>query len=178
MKISSIKIEGFRGVKNSVELSFSPGFVIVTGRNGSGKSTLCDAIEYALTGSIRKYGERKEKQESVEDYIWWRGKGVTAEKRIELGFSGGEENLNLYRDTSGELESAGDISVLYNKRMAPRNPLENLCKTTILRDEQISEFSLDLPETERYNLVKSAIGTYDLSNVEKKANDATRILND
>lgn len=28
------------------------GFLVLTGRNGSGKTTLCDAIEYALTGTL------------------------------------------------------------------------------------------------------------------------------
>lgn len=84
MKINSLKIEGFRGVKKEVDLWFPLGFIVISGRNGSGKSTICDAIEYALTGSIRTGGGHKEKGESIEDYLWWRGSGRSEKNMYHL----------------------------------------------------------------------------------------------
>ncbi len=76
MRISHIYLCGFRGFKNLVQINFAPGFNIISGRNGVGKSTICDAIEFALTGTIDKYNDAKSGNETIQDYIWWR----TAEK--------------------------------------------------------------------------------------------------
>jgi hypothetical protein len=40
----------------------------------------------------------------------------------------------------------------------PEDALQQLCKTSIIRDEWISALSVDLTETERFDLVRSALG--------------------
>ena len=54
MKLSLVEAAGFRGVRSSISVPVTDGFLIVNGRNGSGKSTLFDAIEFALTGQISR----------------------------------------------------------------------------------------------------------------------------
>lgn len=51
--LTGIRVEGFRGVAQALELSLTPGpgLVLVTGRNGSGKSSLAEAAELALSGT-------------------------------------------------------------------------------------------------------------------------------
>src|SRR5437899_881492 len=73
MRISAVSFSGFRGARGAVSLDLSSSFVVIVGRNGTGKSTICDAIEYALTGELRPDSPHKEKNESIMDYIWWRG---------------------------------------------------------------------------------------------------------
>lgn len=50
--ISSIEVEGFRGVGSAAKLSLrpGPGLTLVVGRNGSGKSSFAEGLEYLLTG--------------------------------------------------------------------------------------------------------------------------------
>jgi len=180
MKITSIKISGFRGVKNKIELQCSPSFVVITGRNGSGKSTLCDAIEYALTGTIEKYGDRTESKESIENYIWWRGEGTATDTYVTIGLAEDNSIMNVMRSANGKFHpSIKEVEDrLVNKDIAPQDALLHLCKTTIIRDEHISELSLDLPEVTRFKLVRSVIGTYDLSIYETKAIEALKHLNE
>ena len=52
MYVSSITVEGFRGVGKAVTLSIpaGPGLVLIVGRNGSGKSSFAEGLELLLTG--------------------------------------------------------------------------------------------------------------------------------
>lgn len=51
--LTGVRVEGFRGVAQALELRLTPvpGLVLVTGRNGSGKSSLAEAAELALSGT-------------------------------------------------------------------------------------------------------------------------------
>ncbi len=55
--LSSIAVEGFRGVGPPAELRFSPGpgLTLVVGRNGSGKSSFAEALELLLTGKNQRW---------------------------------------------------------------------------------------------------------------------------
>jgi len=87
MKLAYVNLCGFRGYRKPVRIDFSEGFTIIDGRNGVGKSTIFDAVEFALTGSIGKYGDAKAAGESVADYLWWRGEGPPPEEYfVEVGF--------------------------------------------------------------------------------------------
>src|SRR5437879_1210357 len=86
MKLTYIEMSGFRGFRDLTRIESPPGFLVVTGRNGSGKSTLCDALEFVLTGTIRTASGHKEKGESINDYLWWRGLGAPADHHVEVGF--------------------------------------------------------------------------------------------
>ena len=65
--------------------------------------------------------------------------------------------------TEGQLEDA----LCSDPR--PEQALELLCRTSIIRDEWISALSVDLTETERFNLVRSALGTVDGSDLADRA---------
>jgi AAA domain len=51
--LTSLAVEGFRGIGSKAMINFrpGPGLVIVAGRNGSGKSSLAEGFEYALTNT-------------------------------------------------------------------------------------------------------------------------------
>jgi hypothetical protein len=52
-------------------------------------------------------------------------------------------------------------AALAHPDLTPQAPLKQLCATSIIRDEHIAGLNLDLKETERYALLRQAIGATD-----------------
>jgi chromosome segregation protein len=166
MKLAYVNLCGFRGYSNPVRIDFADGVTILDGRNGVGKSTVFDAVEFALTGTIAKYGEAKADGETVADYIWWTGEGAgPVEKYVEVGFWDENGDLATLRRSQlagvGADELAALLVRLCDTALMPKAPLSQLCAASIIRDEQIAALSVDLKETERYALLREAIGATD-----------------
>lgn len=170
MRLAYIKACGFRGIKDELNIPFSPGFSVITGRNGSGKSTICDALEFVLTGTLEKYSQETEKGESIADYLRWRGTGTPADHFVEIGFRDSKGNIIKVRRNipDGEIVIDGNLEDCLCHAHGPKDRLKQLCRTSIIRDETITRFSLDLSEFSRYEFVKDAIGIADLGSVEQK----------
>lgn len=177
MKLASIEIAGFRGVKQKLAIHFPSGFLVISGRNGSGKSTVCDAIEFCLTGNIRG-ATHKEKGETIADYIWWRGTGTASERFVTVTFVGEDgETWKVTRTPKGlEGDSKSILDKLYRHEDAPDSPLGGLCRTSIIRDEEITSMSVDLAEGERYRFVRDALGTVDFSDIEGRIDKVRNVL--
>ena len=179
MRLSRIEISGFRGVRDPIDLRLPSGFTVISGRNGSGKSTFCDAIEYVLTGEIHRESDYSENQEGYTDYIRWRGEGkppdgtyvrlhvqdedgrkIVLEREFEKppvvrrGVGGDGAPDNAFKDAEEEVTSR-----LCDPGQAPDSPLRRLCGTSIIRDEHITDLSVEAGERERYKFVRRALGT-------------------
>ncbi|MGY4457947.1 AAA family ATPase [Bradyrhizobium sp. LB13.1] len=179
MRIERIIVSGFRGFRNRVEIPVGAGFTIIDGRNGVGKSTIFDAIEFALTGRISKYGELKAAGESIEDYIWWKGDGPPPlERLVEVTFSDSQGSVSLRRtpiDEPDERSLARVEAGMVKIGMAPSEPLAQLCAASIIRDENIASLSLDLSETQRYAKLRQAIGASDADRWADRAEKLVKI---
>ncbi len=179
MKIDRIRISGFRGFRDLIDVPIAPGFTVIDGRNGVGKSTIFDAIEFALTGHISKYGDMKASGESVEDYIWWKGDGPSpAERFVEVTLRDGAEPIVLRRTPIDVPTVKTLLRVehgMVNAGMAPPSPLLQLCAASIIRDETIASLSLDLSETQRYAKLRQAIGATDADEWAERGNRLTTI---
>lgn len=160
MRLDFIEVSGFRGFRDLVRINLGRGFTVITGRNGVGKSTLCDAVEFAITGSIDKYAVEKAAKESLSDYLWWRGEGVPEAHYVTASFV--DDNGKPFAITrtreSGSDRSPEEIHAALCRGAAPDDALRQLTRTSIIRDEWIAALSLDLSETERFDLVRSALG--------------------
>lgn len=171
MKLSKIIISGFRGVKKVLEINLPSGFIVICGRNGSGKSTICNAIEFALTGQLQEYNTHSERSESIKDYIWWRGSEPPKESFVKLEISNGlADPFTIERNYLGSSSKVEKdlINYLVDTNISPLDPLKQLCQTTILRDEQITDLSINLPETERFKLAQIAIGGNKLQTITSR----------
>lgn len=165
MRLSFVELSGFRGYRGSLRIDFADDVTIIDGRNGVGKSTIFDAIEFALTGELSKYAEAKAHRESVSDYIWWAGDGGVPEKRfVEVGFTDGDGEASIRRTPLGSPDQ-GQLQRLSERlcdlTIAPTASIAQLCTTSIIRDEQITSLSLDMGETDRYTLLRDALGASD-----------------
>jgi len=187
MRLSLLRITGFRGAKGTVELVLPAGFAVICGRNGSGKSTLCDAVEFALTGQLERYlyetdkGDKvTEKGESILDYVWWRGPGlVVGEPEVTLGIMDDDGKEHLFTRgrsglTRGSEEHLREL-VCVATRATPKD-LSDVSRTTLFRDEEITRLSVDLPEANRFSFVRSAVGFGGFSPVESTAQEAVALL--
>ncbi len=67
IKINSAHIEEFRGIRN-LDLKLDGKTFAVSGPNGSGKSGVIDAIEFGLTGQIRRLTGRGTKGLTISDH--------------------------------------------------------------------------------------------------------------
>ncbi len=66
VRLSSIRVQNFRGFSSEHTLEFKNPYTFVYGPNGTGKSSLCEALEYGLLGSIN---EAEAKRIDVAAYI-------------------------------------------------------------------------------------------------------------
>lgn len=173
MRISYLKIEGFRGIKNKLEIEFPPGFTIISGQNGSGKSTICDAIEFAISGHIKQSVLRTERGETIQDYIWWRGENRAEDDYVEIGIEDEKGNTHKFIRSKDNkiMENEKELrELLCHSEYSVQDAMLQLCRTTILRDEEIPQLSLELKETERFDFARNALGIGSFGEFEQKAN--------
>jgi len=160
-------------VVSETRIDFGGGFTVITGRNGVGKSTLCDAVEFAITGLIEKYAVDKAAKESIADYLWWRGAGEPEAHYVTAAFISDEGQAFKITRTreSGADVSPEEIQAALCSGPTPDDALRQLTRTSIIRDEWIAALSLDLSETERFDLVRSALGALEGPEAAAKAKD-------
>ncbi|PUB30414.1 DNA repair exonuclease SbcCD ATPase subunit [Pseudomonas sp. GV105] len=96
--LSRIRIQDFRTFGCfDVDIPAAPGLVLLTGTNGLGKSSFFDAIEWGLTGAVRRFAPYVEKGKFREgDYLTRRGVEAGLHE-VKLTFSNGnpiERNAN------------------------------------------------------------------------------------
>lgn len=173
MRLDYVEVCGFRGFRDKVRIDFGLGFTVITGRNGVGKSTLCDAVEFAITGLIEKYAVEKAAKESIADYLWWRGAGVPEAYYVTASFIRDDgEMFSVTRTREGGANrSPEEIEAALCTGPSPDDALRQLTRTSIIRDEWIAALSLDLSETERFDLVRSALGALEGSEATGKAKE-------
>lgn len=91
--LSRIAINDFRTFGDfEIDIPAAPGLVLLTGTNGLGKSSFFDALEWGLTGKIRRFDPylKSGKKKLVEkDYLTRRGAEPDAH-RVSLTFGGND----------------------------------------------------------------------------------------
>ena len=175
MRLAYVQAEGFRGFRGRVRVDIPPGFAVVVGPNGVGKSSLCDAVEFAFTGTIRGASAHSERRERIEDYLWWRGTAASdvINRHVEVGLILPEGGRLTVRRTATKLTVNPHCSLdtlIVKPGLLIDNPMQRLCQTAILRDEDITTLSVDLGETHRFEFVRDALGASDFRTFSRRAN--------
>jgi chromosome segregation protein len=160
MKISFVELCGFRGFREKVRFDLPNGFVVLNGRNGSGKSTVLDAIDFAITGTINKFASRNARGGGLDEHIWWVGRGQPEAYYVSVGFvdDAGTPFTITHTRERGSDRSAEEIAGRFCQTDGGVPPA-TVMQTTLIRDELIAAFSLDLPEQARFEAVRTAIGS-------------------
>jgi energy-coupling factor transporter ATP-binding protein EcfA2 len=177
MRLDFVEIAGFRSFRDKLRINFGAGFTVLTGRNGVGKSTIIDAIDFALTGSINKFKVQSAKGGGLAEHIWWVGEGQPSEHFVRLGVvdeSGKRYTSTRFKDGSLK-EDAPFADLLISASAGQPITLNKLAATTILRDELISELSLDLTERERFAAVLESISPITGPDLSDKVRDVTSL---
>ena len=181
MILSHVALSGFRGFKRPIRIEFSTAYTVIDGRNGAGKSTICDAVEFALTGTISKYLDASSARESVADYIWWCGDGdEKIDRYVEVGFRNGSATQCIRRTPydAGDMDVSDIVGNLVDIESAPPGALAQVCNATIIRDEHIARLSLDLRDVDRYSLLREAIGASDADQWTKRSSALLSMVSD
>jgi chromosome segregation protein len=179
MKLDFIELSGFRGFREPIRIQFGSAFTVICGRNGVGKSTLCDAVEFALTGEIDKYRVEKAAKESASDYFWWRGEAPAPAYYVRLGFrdvSGLATVVSRSREQGADTTDAKLMQLFCQGDAVPDDALRQMIRTSLIRDEWIAELSLDLTDTERFEVVRAALGSVGGPNYPQKAKDVDGLV--
>jgi len=97
-KISSLTINGFRGIRRSISFDFTKKYAsaLVYGANAKGKSSIGDAFEWFFTGSISELT----KEGCTRDDYRHRLLGSDEETRVSFDFSDPSLNCNLSLNSS------------------------------------------------------------------------------
>ncbi len=178
MRLDFVELCGFRGFRDKLRLEFAPGFTVISGRNGLGKSTICDAIEFVITGQIDKYRVERAANESLSDYLWWRGVGAANSHYVTVGFVDADAKRFVLTRTreGGPSASPEEIeAALCVAGAKPDKALRQICRTSIIRDEWIAALSLDLTATERFELVRAALGAVESADYSRKSRDVLSV---
>jgi len=176
MKIKSLDIKGFRGVKRELPLELNSKSVLLFGDNGAGKSSITDAIEWFYKDSVNHLSS-----EEID-----RKGGLTALRNIfiadtekclvEINFS--DDNLSsqksiILKKSNPEVENSNNSEAF--KRYIKSSKSENLT----LKYGDLTDFVLSTKK-EKLDSLSKIIGFTKISDIrivlKKAVNEITRSL--
>ena len=177
MRLNYVEMAGFRSCREKLRIDFGSGLTVVTGRNGVGKSTIMDAVEFVLTGTISKYKVERAKGGGLAEHTWWIGERQAEKNYVEVGFvdNTGQE-ISIQRSPKAASPGLEDLKRrLFTSVDDDTLTFAKLCQTMILRDEQISELSLDLSERQRFQAVLDAISPDTAPDIASKLDEVVNL---
>ena len=175
MKIQNIKISSFRGIPDHFERDLNCNSLVITGDNGTGKSGLIDAVDFLLTGKVKRLSGEGTKDMSQEKYGHHIDKTKEdAKVKAEIKFKGKNLTVERLLKSPKKLKILkGDNEIFNNLKtfletgqfsLSRRELLKFIICTDQDRSKAIQEL-LDISEIEKVR--KSIDQSYKKSKAEK-----------
>ena len=58
VRISTMRVEAFRGIGDAAAFDFTSPLTLVFAANGTGKTTMCEAAEWLMTGQVERLRDK------------------------------------------------------------------------------------------------------------------------
>jgi ABC-type hemin transport system ATPase subunit len=177
--LTSITVEGFRGIGPKITLTLSPGpgLTLVTGRNGSGKSSFAEAAEFALTGENRRWSGAGH---SVERN-GWRNLHQQAAAHIQVDMA--EDGKRGTTTVGREWQKDGGLDEVSSHVQASGGPRQPLSALGWARPLELYRPFLSYSElgalvrgkpSEMHDAMQAILGLDQLLDCEQRLNDARK----
>jgi len=176
MKIKSLDIKGFRGVKRELPLELNSKSLLLFGDNGSGKSTITDAVEWFYKDSIEHLSSNEIDRKGGLTALRNTFIGDTEKSSVELNFT--DSNLDSQKSiglkkSNLEVENSNNSEIFLKYIESSKN--ENL----ILRYGDLTGFVLSTKK-EKLDSLSRVIGFNDISSIrgvlKRAVNEVERTL--
>lgn len=100
MKIKNLKISGFRGIADVIDLDLNGKNTVIYGPNGTGKSAIVDALDFVFTGKISRLTGKGSQGITLRDHGAHIDKRTSAEVEACLLVDGIDDDLPIKRKVS------------------------------------------------------------------------------
>ncbi|GAB2863308.1 AAA family ATPase [Pseudoduganella ginsengisoli] len=161
--LSRISLRDFRTFGNfDIDIPAAPGLTLLTGTNGLGKSNFFDAIEWGLTGKIRRFSEYVEKGKLKEDAYLTRTGALANSHKVMLEFSDGSQ---IERSAAYETPMQVIITQLAKKGRVAIHDLETYLALTHFLGQTSQQRFTSLGEQEQWKALKGPSGIERLESV-------------
>lgn len=171
--LSSLEVEGFRGIGDCATLTIDPGpgLTLIVGRNGSGKSSFSEALEMLLTGSNQRWKGRQQVWRDGWQNLHHRTTCICAQFTVD----GRRQPLTLQR---GWADGGGVDASTLTVDGKPAASLDALGWTQPLADyppllsHNELEKSLDEKQTTLYDALAGILGLGDIAAAQHALREA------
>lgn len=161
--LSKVRIKDFRTFGHfDISLPSGPGLTLITGTNGLGKSSFFDAIEWGLTGKIRRF-ERYNKNIDEDRYLPRRGAPVGSH-HVELSFSDGS---TFERGAAISSSSTAIVECLKSADWGPVNDLGTYLAFTHFLGQAAQQRFTSRESHEQWSALKGPSGIERLEEVRQ-----------
>ena len=190
VSLERASLTNFRGIGRKVDLPLGEGITVLFGINGTGKTSVCDAIEWAVAGSIARVekpdGDARahEAERSVINYF---ASEQGASVELRLNAAGGHVrrsvNENLTQTVSAR-EGNDDWGAILAATQSLRRPGLDLRRARdafrsshILEQSTIRDF-LDRDPVERFEALNRILGYEELVRLTRKLHSVRGFVED
>ena len=160
--LKKLKLKGFRSYKSEREITFpaGPGLTVIVGPNGLGKSTLFDAVEWGLTGELRRL-------EATEGKMTEKKKALGQKPEVQLWFS---DEAHIHRSLTKEMISSVDVGSIKDWLTAEKwrgvNSIADCLQLTHFLGQSSGQMFVHLDGKKRWGLLEGPAGLQSLWKVE------------